>query len=248
MMESWSMLICEGGHDRVALASIARVLGGWQPVAGVPESLPERIEVPFPRFAPKPGEYRHIPSTLYLTKGNHFLEVRDLGGVERVFSEDTLNLLRGSEPDAVGVLVDADNVGVKKRLTQYRDRYGKLYEHAKNGEAGKVWGKNPRLGFWVAPNNKDEGRLDKLLVDVAMETKPDLVQLGLQFTESLNAVEPGRWFEQRDKALLSAVHQVELPGASLATGLSRSKCWLTESSMELQPVRDLVTFIAELTR
>lgn len=247
-MKSWTMIICEGGHDRVALASIAGVLSGWQPVSGVPESLPDRIEVAFPRFAPKPGDYRYIPNTLYLTKNNHYLEVRDLSGVGNVLGEDALNLLRASEPDAVGVLVDADSIGVKRLLTQYRNRYGKLYEHAKKGEAGKVWGKDPRLGLWIAPNNRDEGRLDNLLVEVAGKTKPDLVQLGSQFTESLNAVEPGKWFKKRDKALLSAVHQVELPGASLATGLSRSKCWLTESSMELQPVRDLVTFIDELAR
>ncbi len=240
------MIICEGGHDRVALASIAKVLQGWDLVSGVPNSLPEPINVAFPRFDPKPDDYRYVPITTYLAREDHYLEIRTLGGVENVFGKVALSLLKAIEPDAVGVLVDANKLGVKRRLTQFRNAYSKLYSHAKDGEAGKVWGKKPRLGFWVAPNNGDEGKLDHLLVEVAQDSKPELVQAGNEFTESLEAIEPGKWLDQREKALLAAIHQVVLPGASLATALLKSRCWPTESPKSTEAVGELAGFISRL--
>jgi hypothetical protein len=85
--------------------------------------------------------------------------------------------------------------------------------------------------------------MDDALVVAARRSREGLTRAGDAFIRSAEKEAPGEWFQKRNKALLGAVYQVEAPGASLASGLDKGKCWLDKGITQIEPFGKLVKFI-----
>lgn len=239
---TYSVLACEGAHDQAALTWLACICVGWSEASSVPPEIRDVFDVNFPRGR-KGGvdDGRQVPT--YLDKGGHLLIIKPAGGKPGVLAQGTAKFLSGTKAGGVGVIVDADDVGVGRRVEAFRTTYGPAFPHARDVVVGKVWGDNPRLGFWVAPDNVRDGEMDDALVMAATRSREALVKAGETFIGSAEKEAPGKWTEKRSKALLGSIYQVEAPGASLASGLARGKCWFDESITEIEPFGKLVKFI-----
>ena len=237
-----SVLACEGRHDQAALTWLARICAGWEVARDVPEHIRSVID-PEPAGGARTGPERDWQRPNYLAKAGHLLVVRRFGGKEGVLSQRTADYLSRPEALALGVVVDANDKGVDKRVESFRTTYGAAFPHAKDAEVGTVWGEKPRLGFWVAPDNESLGEMDDVLVIAARREREGLVQAGEAFIRSAEEEAPGKWVQKRNKALLGVVYQVEAPGASLASGLDKGKCWLDEDITQIEPFGKLVKFI-----
>ncbi|MCH8149855.1 MAG: hypothetical protein IH987_18055 [Planctomycetes bacterium] len=193
------------------------------------------------------GAYEFEWAPAYLTKDDNWLEIRQRGGFENLTSESTLEVLDRATPDAIGCVVDADDKGVERRLQACQEWLGKRYVHAKKLKAGRITPGQPRLGVWIAPNNRSNGNLGRLLLDAAKMHNKGLVRSGKRFVTSLEKLEPGKWSTSREKAVLGAINQTVRPGASLAACLHSSKCWFDSSLATHAPFAKLCEFVERLT-
>lgn len=248
-MTSWTLILCEGAHDQAAISALARVFLGWSRWEGPQSNLPEPLlkTVPEPKRSSRSGRLMQDRWPEYLCKGQHYLVVRALGSDQQVLGASATDFLGQLKPDAVGVFVDANEHGVGARLTSFRETYKKLYPHACGLEAGDVIADHPRLGLWVFPNNADAGSIDRLLIEAARQTRPELFAAGEVFINTLQKIQPGDWAKQWEKALLGAIYQTVRPGASLAVALEKSDAWFAESLRGSPSFHSLLTFLGELS-
>ncbi len=246
-MTPWTITICEGPHDQAALVSLA-ICAGWRIEGTAPGSLPEALQKAYPR--PKltaAKAYRLEGTPDCLEKNGRFLVIRHLQGLNAVLGNTATDLLEQLKPDAVGVIVDANSSGVEDRLRSFQGHFGQLYPHAKRVKAGSVLPGEPKLGFWVAPDNCSHGRLDDVLLQVIRTTRPKLAHEATQFITSLKPDVPGELLKHENKAILGAAGQVDSPGASLAVALRRNHCWLGDSAPAIPALRGLIGFIDTLS-
>lgn len=237
-----SVLACEGAHDQAALTWLARICLGWEPAIDILTDIRGQFE-PRSTGALSPRAVHGDRSPAYLAKAGHLLIIKEFGGKEGLLARNTARWLADRKATAVGVVVDANNVGVVVRVESFRTTYGRSFPHARDVKVGTVWGDKPRLGFWVAPDNESEGELDDALVTAAKRSREALVKAGETFIGLAEKEAPGKWTEKRSKALLGSVYQVEAPGASLASALAAGKCWFDVSITEIEPFGKLVKFI-----
>lgn len=238
----YSVLACEGAHDQAALTWLAQICVGWEAASDVPADI-RGVFNPSPPGGPRTSPVHGRQRPAYLAKGGHLLIVKEFGGKEGVLAQNTAKWLAERKAAGVGVVVDADDDGVDLRVQSFRTTYGPAFPHARDVKVGTVWGDKPRLGFWVAPDNKSTGEMDDALVIAARRAKKGLLVAGEDFINSAQQQAPGDWLQKRSKALLGALYQVERPGASLASGLEAGTCWFQESITQIEPFRELVKFI-----
>ena len=251
-MTSLSLILCEGAHDRGFLIGLAAVCGGWQVFDGSRDELPEAFNANYPE--PKldsSGWPEFIPSPEYLRKDDRWLEVRPLGGIDKVLGKTGVSFVeaRLRDPlDGLGVVVDANDSRIESRVDSFRDRYKKVLASAHDAVAGKVVDGSPRVGLWVAPNNKDAGSLLDTLVTAGKRTRPKLIIEAEKFVHA--AAQHGEMHptESKAKPILGSAVQLDLPGRSLAVVLTRRReKWFTPELAKIEPFSGLLEFVDTLT-
>lgn len=244
-----AIILCEGAHDQAAILSLASRLDGWSLESKVPKSLPPALRGNYPMPKEDRWEaprFESVPK--YLRSSDRWIEVRQLGGIDGALGESARDLLERAKADAVGVIVDANEAGVANRVKAFRNRFHPLYAHADKVEPGTICTGNPRLGLWVAPDNKKSGTMSDLMLEGASKIKPKLTQTGSRFVTSLGKLEPGKWSKHPSKAILGSIGQAAKPGASLASALQAQE-WLFETNLEADtPFTPLLKFLDDLVR
>jgi hypothetical protein len=251
-MKSWTIVLCEGAHDQQALAALASTCGGWTKLDNVPTSLPDNLAKAYPNPKPPrklPGRWTRPQEPTYLTKERRYLEIRNREGLDNVLGQTAVDFVRllSPTPHAVAVVVDANDKGVKARVDAFRDSFRNAFSHADNVEPGGASGSRPRLGLWVAPDNRRNGSMDDLLLKVARCANKRLVATGRRFATSLEKIKPDDWTKHRNKAILGAIYQVVEPGASLAVALRESNAWFDPGIASVRPFMQLLDFLETLT-
>lgn len=251
-MTSLSLILCEGAHDRGFLIGLAAVCGGWQVFDGSRDELPEAFDANYPE--PKldsSGWPEFIPSPEYLRKDDRWLEVRPLGGIDKVLGKTGVRFVeaRLRDPlDGLGIVVDADDSRIESRVDSFRDRYKKILASAHDAVAGKVVDGSPRVGLWVAPNNEDAGSLLDTLITAGKTTRPKLILEAEKFVHAAARHAKMRPEKSRAKSIAGSAVQVDMPGASLATALMASpNKWFTPDLAKIEPFSGLLEFIDTLT-
>lgn len=249
-MTSWTLLFCEGAHDQAALAALACVCGGWKRQKETPASCPEVLQKTYP--VPKRnqhGAYQYQSPPAYLVKNDRWLVILALGSDVGVLGKTATDAVSQFKPDAVGVVVDANDKGVDNRVEAFQNRYKGIRELPKHVKPGVVIPGKPRIGVWVAPDNKSNGKMDDLLLHAARGAQGQVITAGEAFVDSLHeaSFEEKSLDKDRSKIILGAVHQPVRPGASLAIGLQASRCWLHKDRSDLPKLKELLQFIEELT-
>ncbi len=245
-MSQTTVILCEGSHDQAVLTSLAEVTAGWHRIAA--KDVPDKLHGINPKTKlNRHGEDVYQPPPSCLSNKDDFLLIRSLEGIDRILGTVTLPLLESIPYDALGIVVDANEVGVDRRLQSFRKHFTSLNEQVKHLAPGKVIDGSPRIGLWIAPNNQDDGSMDDLLIQWIEQDRRKLVSTGKRFIESLKKLESESFTKHQSKAILGAIHQCVKLGASLAVSLWESKCWLNTDVQTCQPLHALQKFIEELS-
>ncbi len=247
---SWhAILLCEGAHDFFTVAAMVQRLHGWGFVKNIPQVLPEALR----RTHPTPNEKRigapeFDPQPKYFRTGDRWIEVRQRGSVSALFNETTVELLKMMKPDAIAIIVDANDVGVTKRVEDFRKLFGPIYPHAAKMDPGDICSGAPSVGLWVAPDNKSNGTILDPILEVAAKVKPKLKSVAEKFVDKCEKFEPGPWTKHRSKAILGAIGQTVEPGTSLRVAL-RDCTWLYDGDLlKTGPMAPLMQFLRDVSK
>lgn len=159
-MKTWTLLLCEGAHDQAALLGWL-CASGWSRYKGAPSDLPEAIQKGYPKSQTICGKVRTEKAPDYVHRQDAWIEIRSLGGVTRVLGDAARIYLDVVKDDVhgVGFFVDADDQGFAIRQQAFRDAFRAMFAHADLVQSGGAAEGPPRLGLWVAPDNRRPGTL-----------------------------------------------------------------------------------------
>lgn len=248
-MTTWTLLLCEGGHDQAALLGWLSA-SGWTRHEGAPDGLPPALENAYPQpMRDRRGRTRTDKAPDYVRRNDAWIEIRSLQSESAVLGRKATELLDAVR-DAlygVGVFVDADGRGVSARQEAFRQAYGRLFAHAAQVQAGCVADGPPKLGLWVAPDNQADGALSTLLRESGRLAKPDLFSAASCFETAVAPALPRDMAaENRLKIILGAAGQTDAPGGSLATALRTGTWWFTPGFNSVPAVAQMIEFIEML--
>lgn len=236
---SWSLLICEGGHDQEFLCCLATAEGSWKHERKLPEGVP-------PAF----GAERY----LFFTRDAGNLVVARLDGINNILGERGYDLVKvaGSSAKTVGVILDADEVGVGARTEAVRRHFGPVLAAAGVAVPGQIvaapgGGDSRRFGLWVAPDCASNGQLDEVMRQAANSLHPQLTPIAERFVSDLGAAAPQHeWRQYRQKAVLGSLGQRCRAGASLASALQERCKWVTPELARQEPFSAILRFMADV--
>ena len=233
----WSLLICEGAHDQEFLLSLAIHSNGW----GVVD-----------KHSDVPRSIAHNKNARYIVYGDVPIVVVGLDGIDNILGIRGKAMVGSANTaHSVGIILDADDVGVAKRTEEVKATFSKLINAAKKCVAGSVVSSteqpsSPAFGLWVAPNCKDNGSLDSVIRDAANDLHPALLTLSDKYITELGNSHNHSWTQYRDKATLGALGQLFRAGGSLASALQERDAWLNSATTKKQPFSSLVNFMEAL--
>jgi hypothetical protein len=250
-VSSWCLLLCEGPHDQEFLCCLATGAGTWQHAKKRPEGVPTSL----------PDSGTDTATYLYLTQGDKTLVVASLNGVGNIIpdgekagsAELGRNLVESALTAAsVGVMLDADAVGVVARRDAVRTHYSTCIAAAAGADHGKVvspatgQADRRRFGLWVAPDGAADGSLDAVIRSAADAMHPELTPIADRFVTDLGKAANHQWEQFREKAVLGSLGQRWKAGSSLASALQERDQWMSLALTAREPFRGIIDFMAQL--
>lgn len=239
------LLACEGRHELAILPRLAIALG-WDLRTSItvddPESIQRLVPQP-PRISGRDFSWRVPPRPVFLRRHDDWMVVQRFDGDRRLRKEAPLYARQiGPELAAVGVVVDADDLGPGSRVEQFRGAFARWVRAPLS--AGAVTDGALRLGLWVSPDNASPGNFDDLLEAAAAAGRPDLARSARTLIEQDMAFEPLSLAHRR-KATLGIVGQVDSPAGALFDSVRAWPGWLA-GAPEAGPFAPLCAFLEEL--
>lgn len=125
------------------------------------------------------------------------------GSDNQVLAQLYALLLKNEAPKIIGVILDADDKDIDSRYKKIKDKVKDFYKKLpkKIPENGLVHseGKQPKLGVWIMPNNKDNGALEEFYLELA-DIDTDFIDKTIQQAEekNLTSFKP----QHRNKAIM----------------------------------------------
>lgn len=239
------LLACEGRHELAVLPQLAAALG-WDLRTSVTTDDPEAIQrlVPQPpRLNGRDFSWRASPRPVFLQRSDDWMVVQRFDGDRRLRREAPLYAAQiGSELAAVGIVIDADDLGPERRAEQLRGAFARWVQAPL--VAGTVIGGALRVGLWVSPDNVEPGNFDDLLEKAAEAGRSGLVRSARTLIAQDGAFEASSSAHRR-KAMLGIVGQVESPAGALFDSLRAWPGWLA-GAPQAGPFARLCGFLEEL--
>lgn len=227
---AWSLLVCEGAHDEEFIVTIALASGKWQLSARMPQAVPGAFR------ASGMGPFK------FLVSNNGVLVVRGLGGVTKVLGDMGRALVSSSTTaKAVGVVVDADDVGVVARRNEVAKELSGVISAASFATAGQVVPPDltaqdlRKFGLWVAPDCRSNGQFDEVMRMAASYMMPDQVRISDDFITKLATSCLHDFGAYRDKAVLCSCGQLFRAGNSLASAFQERAHWADSTVVSQAP-------------
>lgn len=257
-------LIVEGAHESAVVARIIRdnglgfsavnlrnsVHSYWDPL--IPTSFPQMNEDDEPEF----GRVR-VPD--FLKSADQMVAIQAAGGKTRlpIVLRDDLELLGATQPDAIGIVIDADS---KPAGDAYRDLIASLADSGLrfSAKAGDVTADCPRVGVFVLPDNQSQGTLEDTMLESASIAYPQLLPLAETVVDgvrqSLHA--NPNWLpapERRDfnkpagmnKTRVSVLGAVMKPTYAISNSY-RQQNWITTQTLQQPLLGRLSAFLTNL--
>ena len=169
--------------------------------------------------------------------------------------EESLNLIQPSQLFSVGIFADADY-----RETP-QERFNKLITKLSDidlpnllppSQIGQVNNHSPHCGIFIAPNNRDQGTLENILLECAKINYSDLLNLSQTYIESIdrnqltkNDLEDFKKPAGEKKAIISSISSILRPGKALQVSLQDNR-WLDEKILELESIKLIKNFLEQI--
>jgi hypothetical protein len=257
------LLLVEGPHD---LEFCARILKRF---AFSRIQRHEKLKKDYPFWArlvperwPQNGDLlaRHPVPVFFANSSGQSVAVINAVGLSKLAMRlgidlATLSLL----PDAVGVLLDADDDG------DPRQRYSRLLDEIGNrpepevrqlkfpNEPGQISDDCPRCGVFILPDNQSSGTLEDLLLEAGAVNYPELKAAAERYVRSvrqlpelnLKDAEELRKPAGEKKAAVAAIASILKPGKAIQVSIQDNR-WLDGISIALPRVAEVSRFLQRL--
>jgi len=183
-----------------------------------------------------------------------WLAIRELGGVEKLLGTGSslVAAVMASppevRPEGVGLVADADDVGVAPRVDALRARFGSSLPGLSAASPGMVVPGPPRSGVWIAPDNAGCGSLLDVLEAATVVARPTLLASAIALVARVAPLADAAWRAKHEprKAALGIVGQADDPGGPLA-GALRVGDWIGLACAADPKVMPFVDFLRAIT-
>ena len=251
--------VVEGPHDVEVIGRLCATRGArrvrWE------ADLDPAWAPLIPRDFPFGGDLlKRVPVPIFFQSEAHSVAVHAAQGDSRI--ADTLQeslFALDERPDAVGVLLDADDKGTPA------ERYAGLTRRlapisglpSAPGAPGEIAAGPPRFGVFVLPDNAAVGTMEDVLLACAREAYPRLLEGASSFVDPLDPHDEtlfvGReeWGDLRKaagkkKAVVASIGAVLRPGKAIQTSIQDNRWLRHPAALALPEVRALQGFIDAL--
>ena len=257
-----TFIAVEGQHDQEFICGLLKSLGFSKvvKVAELNDIFGKRlIDTKFPHGG---DLHQRVPNPMFLRRDDDWIAVRAAGGeTDKLLPvvRTMLNVLRSypGSLNSIGIFRDADELPAKDSF----DNFCKEFESIKEVEGyeinfpatpGQIGDGNPRVGFFVVPDNVMPGALEELLHECGNVVYPNLIEGAQKFVDSvdlemLNAKDKRLLLKPhgRKKAVVACAADILKPGMSIATSIHQNR-WLCEESQNLPRITAVTAFLKEL--
>jgi hypothetical protein len=169
--------------------------------------------------------------------------------------EESLNFIQPSQLFSVGIFADADysktpQERFNKLITKLPDI--ELPNFLPPSQIGQVNNHSPRCGIFIAPNNRDQGTLENILLECARINYSDLLNLSQTYIESIDRnqltkddLEDFKKPAGEKKAIISSISSILRPGKALQVSLQDNR-WIDEQTLQLESIKLIKNFLEQI--
>jgi hypothetical protein len=228
------------GLKRVTLLS--KLDSFWEPL--VPKTFPINDDL-----------MKRVPVPVFLQNAELSVALHSAIGITRLSNtiEESLAIIPASDIFGIGIFLDADHVETPQQ------RFDKLIPQLSPlglslpSTLGEVMKGSPRCGIFIAPNNRDSGTLEDILLECANLNYPNLLALSTNYVSGIDTNQLTKDdLEQlnkpagKNKAVVSSISSILRPGYTLQVSI-RDNRWIDQTTMALDSVRLVKIFLDEVT-
>jgi hypothetical protein len=169
--------------------------------------------------------------------------------------EESLNFIQPSQLFSVGIFADADysktpQERFNKLITKLSDI--ELPNFLPPSQIGQVNNHSPRCGIFIAPNNRDQGTRENILLECAKINYSDLLNLSQTYIESIDRnqltkddLEDFKKPAGEKKAIISSISSILRPGKALQVSLQDNR-WIDEQTLQLESIKLIKNFLEQI--
>jgi hypothetical protein len=253
-MTKYCYIVAEGPHDIEFLIQLLKSYGlkritrltkvdsFWKKL--VPTTFPINDDL-----------MKRVPVPAFLQNNEVSVALHSANGITNISKtiEESFASILSSQIFGVGIFLDADDTQSPKQ------RFELMTSELSNRNLpfpdvlGEVVQSSPRCEVFIAPNNRDEGTLENLLLECANKNYPDLLNLATSYITAINAgqltdkdVEEFKKPAGQNKAIISSISSILKPSKSLQVTLQDNR-WIDENTMALDSIRGVKKFLENVT-
>ena len=253
----FAYLVVEGPHDIEFVARLLRPFGFHR--VGRMQDLNAYWKILVPTSFPHNDDLlKRVPVPTFFHSATHEVALHSAVGISNIAKQvqDTLVLKQNSLPDAVGIILDADNAQTPAQrfaalVTDLGNR-GALNPAGAPANAGAVTAGNPRWGFYVLPDNAAQGTLEDVLLECAGLAYPDLLHHANAFVGGFDPAQcQGTDLNDfnlpagPNKARVDCVSSILKPGKAIQVSIQDNR-WLEGPTLALPRVTAVTAFLRQL--
>ncbi len=221
-------------------------------------SLDKFWETLIPTAYPLDGDLtKRVPVPSFVQNEQLSIALHSSIGITRIAQtiEESLKFIQVARLFSVGIFADADY-----RETP-QERFNKLITKLSDidlpnllppSQIGQVNNHSTRCGIFIAPNNREQGTLEDILLECARINYPDLLNLSQTYIESIDrnqlTKKDLKYFKKpagEKKAIISSISSILRPGKALQVSLQDNR-WLDKQTLELESVKLIKNFLEQI--
>mgnify|MGYP006197063589 FL=1 len=221
-------------------------------------SLDKFWETLIPTAYPLDGDLtKRVPVPSFVQNEQLSIALHSSIGITRIAQtiEESLKFIQVARLFSVGIFADADYSETPQ------ERFNKLITKLSDidlpnllppSQIGQVNNHSTRCGIFIAPNNREQGTLEDILLECAKINYPDLLNLSQTYIESIdrnqltkNDLEDFKKPAGEKKAIISSISSILRPGKALQVSLQDNR-WLDKQTLELESIKLIKNFLEQI--
>ena len=253
-MLRYCYVIAEGPHDIEFLVGVLKQSYGLKRITHLTK-VDKFWEELIPKKFPVDDDLtRRVPVPTFVQNNEVSIALHSANGITKISKtiQESFAVIELSQLYSVGMFLDADDMqSPQKRfelLTSDLSKRSLPFPDV----LGEVVQSSPRCGVFIAPNNRDEGTLENLLLECANKNYPDLLSLATAYITAINVdqltdkdVEEFKKPAGQNKAIISSISSILKPSKSLQVTLQDNR-WIDANTMALDSMKRVKKFLEDI--
>ncbi|MDA1782483.1 hypothetical protein AVT_11165 [Bacillus tropicus] len=230
--------VVEGPHDAAAIGRILKMHKIKQ--VRKMENLDEYWHRIIPNRFPHMGDLvTRVPVPSFYQSEEYSVAIYAAGGESKICTAINLTLtnLDVSKLHSVAVFCDADKENPQEKFDKMLEQFQDIHEECilkqlSSIKLGEVSTGTPKVGVYVFPNNEDMGTLEKVLLEGAESSYPDLVKAASSYIENISEEYTGKWKPaDNQKVLVGCIANILKPGKANQVSIQDNE-WIYDESVK----------------